>query len=441
MLTRARVATIFNLTYPTLIALSTALSMSLVDLAMVRPFGIQATAAVGLAVFSNGLILAFLAGIAPAVQGLAARRRGQGSTEASCLPLHAGLLAALVVGVPLTIAVEILAPFLFSLLSSDAGVRGIGVPFLRTLCAGMIAHGLNGAFRGHWTGMEKPRVHMWIVLVLNILNLIGNFVFIYGLFGFPAMGATGAALSTTLAVYLGVIINLVATHRRFKEGGFLRVMPDRPLLKRILRLGLPATLQEFFFSLGYLVFFWIVGQVGTAELAAANVLARIAIVLGLLAVSLGVASATLVSRTVGEGDLEGAAQWGWDAGKLGVIAISLLGAPLFLFPEQCLSLFLADPRAVEIAISPLRMTAALMGIGSLMYIFAYTLYTIGDGQRVILISFSTQWLVFLPAVWFVGVYLKYGLFEIWIVQQLYGAIATMLVTAVWMQGRWKRVKI
>jgi MATE family multidrug resistance protein len=441
MLTRQRVATIFNLTYPTLIALSTALSMSLVDLAMVQPLGIHATAAVGLAVFSNGLILAFVAGIAPAVQGLVARRRGQGSTEARCLPLNAGLLAAVVVGVPLTILVQIFTPSFFSLVSSDAAVTKIGIPFLRMLYAGLIAQGLNGAFRGHWTGMEKPRVYMWIVVVLNVLNLFGNFVFIHGRFGAPALGATGAALSTTLSLHVGLILNFVMTYRRYARDGFLRVLPDRVLLKRIFKLGMPATMQDFFFSLGYLVFFWIVGQIGTAELAATNVLARIAMVLGLLAMSLGVASATLVSRTVGEGDLEGAAQWGWDAGKLGVIAISLLGVPLLLFPEQCLSLFLSDPRAVEIAISPLRMTAALMGLGSLMYIFAYTLYTIGDGNRVILISFSTQWLVFLPAAWFVGAYLKYGLFEIWIVQQLYGGLATLLVTAVWMQGRWKRLKI
>jgi putative MATE family efflux protein len=441
MLTRERVGTIFNLAYPTLIALSSALMMSLVDLAMVQPLGIQATAAVGLSVFSNGLILAFLAGIAPAVQGMVARRRGQGSTEARCLPLNAGLLAAVVVGVPLTILCLILTPYYFALVSSDPEVTKIGIPFLRTLYVAIVAFGLNGAFRGHWTGMEKPRVHMWIVLVLNSLNLLGNFVFIHGRFGFPALGATGAALSTALALYAGVIINSVMSYRRFRNDGFLKVMPNRALLTRIYKLGMPATMQEFFFSLGYLVFFWIVGQVGTKELAATNVLVRISMVHVLLAMSLGVASATLVSRTVGEGDPEGAAQWGWDAGKLGVIAISLLGVPLFLFPEQCLSLFLSDPRAVEIAIIPLRMTAATTGFGSLIYIFAYTLFSIGDGNRVIVISFSTQWLVFLPAAWFVGAYLKYGLVQIWLVMMLYGAIATVLVTAVWAQGRWKRIKI
>lgn len=441
MLTRKRVSTISKLAYPTLIALSSALLMSLVDLIMVRPLGIRTTAAVGISVFSYTLIAAFLVGIAPAVQGLVARRRGQGSTEASCLPLNAGLLAALIVGVPLTIFVEILTPYYFSLVSSDPEVTRLGIPFLRTLYVALLAFGMNAAFQGHWNGMEKPSVHMWISLILNSLNLFGNYVLIYGRFGAPALGATGAALSTTLSFYVGLILNFVMTYRRYWKSELQRVLPDRALVKRVFQLGMPATMQEFFFSLGYLVFFWIVGQVGTAELAAANVLIRITMVIVLLAMSLGVASATLVSRTLGEGDVEGAAQWGWDAGKLGFITLSTLGLPLLLFSEQILSLFLSDPLAIDIAIIPLRMIALTIGGGSLLYIFAYTLVSVGDGNRVMLVSFSTQWLLFLPAAWFVGAYLRYGLLELWVVQLVYGTIATALIITLWRQGRWKQVKI
>ncbi len=441
MLTRERVETIYKLAYPTLIALSSALLMSLVDLIMVRPLGIRTTAAVGVSVFSYTLIMAFVAGIAPAVQGLVARRRGQGSTEARCLPLNAGLLAALIVGVPLTIFGVIVTPLYFSLVSSDPEVSRIGVPFLRTLYIALLAYGMNAAFRGHWNGMERPRVQMWITLIVNCLNLLGNYALIYGNFGAPALGATGAALSTTLAIHVGLILNLVMTYKQYWKDGFLRVVPGRALLERVFKMGIPVTMQEFFFSLGYLVFFWIIGQIGTAELAAANVLVRITMVLVLLAMSLGVASATLVSRTIGEGDVEGASQWGWDAAKLGVIAITALGLPFLFFPEQILALFLSDPRAIEIAIIPLRLIAATTGGGTLIYVFAYTLVSVGDGNRVMLISFSTQWLVFLPAVWFVGAYLQYGLLEIWLVQMVYGVIASTLIVTLWRKGRWKRIKI
>jgi MATE family, multidrug efflux pump len=441
MLTWKRVRTISALAFPAGLALGLTTIMSLIDLAMVGRLGTHAVAAVGLAVFSNTFVLSFVMGIAPAVQGLVARRRGAGSTEPNCLPLNAGLLIALLVGAPLTILCYVFAPLLFSVISSDAEVTRVGVPFLQTLYTGIIAVGMLCAFRGYWYGMEKPKVNMVIIFYMICLNIVGNYILIFGKLGAPALGATGAAISTVVALYVGVIINFALVYSRFRKDGFLSARPQRSLLARVFNMGLPATMQEFFYSAGYITFFWIVGQVGTTDLAAANVLVRITMTLVLLAMSLATASATLVSKTVGEGDLEGAAQWGWDAGKLGVIVISLLGLPLFLFPELVLSIFLSDPHAISIAVIPLRLVAATTGVGSLIYIFAYTLYSVGDGKRVVMISFSTQWLFFLPAAWIVGPYLKYGLLQIWLVQMIYGVLATALITTIWAGGRWKKIKI
>jgi MATE family multidrug resistance protein len=87
------------------------------------------------------------------------------------------------------------------------------------------------------------------------------------------------------------------------------------------------------------------------------------------------------------------------------------------------------------------MVAVTSGVGSLIYIFGYTLYSVGDGNRVVLVSFSTQWIFFLPLVWLVGPYLHSGLLQIWLVQMAYGALATSLITAIWISGRWKTIKI
>src|SRR5262245_61530239 len=119
MLTWKRARTISALAFPAGIAMGATLMMSLIDLVMVGSLGNHAIAAVGLAVFSNTLVLAFVMGVAPAVQGLVARRMGAGSTEPNCLPLNAGLLIALLVGLPLTILCYVFTPLLFSAVSSD----------------------------------------------------------------------------------------------------------------------------------------------------------------------------------------------------------------------------------------------------------------------------------------------------------------------------------
>jgi putative MATE family efflux protein len=300
---------------------------------------------------------------------------------------------------------------------------------------------MNGAFKGHWAGMEKPKVYMLIVLFMDCLNVLVNYVFIFGHFGAPALGVTGAAIGTVSALYAGVIINFAISFFRFREDGFLKAKPEGALLTRIMKLGLPASLQGFFFSASHLVYFWLIGQVGTVELAAANVLIRTALVLVVLATSVGVASATLVSKAVGEGDLVGAAQWGWDAGKLGVIGITLLGLPLVLFPRMFVSIFLSDPHTMSIAIIPMQLVGATAGMASLIWIFAYTLYSLGDGNRVVLVSLGTQWVFFLPLVWIVGPYLHHGLLQIWLVNTANGALLAMCITAIWASGRWKTIKI
>jgi|HubBroStandDraft_1064217.scaffolds.fasta_scaffold33758_2 multidrug resistance protein, MATE family len=440
MLTTERIKTISKLAFPIGVALSSTLVMSLIDLAMVGRLGDRAIAAVGLSAFSFTLVLAFVLGIEPAVQGLVARRRGEGSTEPTCLPLNGGLLTALIVGIPLTIICCLFSSFFFSLISSDPEVTKIGVPFLRTLYIGIIAVGINVAFKGYWAGIEKPYVFMGIALLMDGLNILVNYILIFGHFGAPALGATGAAIGTVSSLYVGVMVNVAITYFRFRKEGFLNVKPEGSLLARIFKLGLPATLQTFFYSAGYVVFFWLVGQVGTTELAAASVLVRIAEVLLLLALSLGSASATLVSKTAGEGDFAAAAQWGWDSGKLGVIGITLLGLPLVLFPRLFLSIFLSDPHTMSIALIPMRLVGATAGMGSLIWIFAYTLSSVGDGNRVALLSFCMQ-CVFLPLVWIVGPYLHYGLLQIWLVQISYGALATVLITAIWADGGWKKIKV
>lgn len=441
MLTKERITTISKLAFPVGVALSSTLVMSLIDLAMVGRLGNKAIAAVGLGVSSNMFVLAFVAGIVPAIQGLIARRRGESSTESRCLPLNGGLVLALIAGLPLTIICYVFSPLFFSLISYDPEVTRIGVPFIRTLYLAIIAAGMHNAFEGYWTGMEKPKVYMWIAFCMNGLNTFLNYIFIFGHFGAPALGAKGAALSTVISLYVGIVINCAIIYFRFEKKDFLNAKPDASLLLRIFKLGLPSTLQWLFFSAGYIVFLWLVGQVGTVELAAANVLVRISLVLLLVAISLGSASATLVSKTVGEGDIAGAAQWGWDSGKLGVIAITLLGLPVLLFPRLFLSIFLSDPHTISIAVIPVRLVAATAGLGSLIYIFAYTLYSVGDGNRVAMVSFSTQWLFFLPAVWFVGPHLHYGLLQISLVQTAYGLLATVLITAIWVDGKWKKIKI
>lgn len=415
--------------------------MTFIDLIMVGELGNNAVATLGLAGVIHLFVMAFLVGIAPAVQGIVSRRAGERSTEAKCLPLNGGMLLALIIGLPITLIYYLATPFIFSLVSSDEQITNLGIPYLKALSISIVAIGIVSAFEAYWTGIAKVKICMFVSIITNLINILLNYIFIYGEFGAPALGVTGAGIASTLSVYISVLIYCAITFFYFKNDGFLTVKPRANLLIQISNMGLPVSMQQIFFAAGSVVLFWMYGSIGASELAAASILIRVSMIMMLVATALGKVSGVLVSNSLGQGDVAGAVQWGWDTGKLGVFAITLMGLPLFIFPGEFLSLFLKDAHAVEIAIIPLQLTALTTGLVSLSFIFATTLFSIGDGSRVMIASFGLRWFLFIPVVWLVGPYLNYGLLQVWIVQVVYGLILVAVITAIWIDGRWKHIKL
>lgn len=436
---KERFKTILTLALPIAAGMASTFVMMVVDLAMVGALGNTALAALGLGSFSIALLLAFVMGVTPAVQGMVARRVGEQSTEARCLPLNAGLLFVLIIAIPLSVICFFFSHDLFDLISSDPDVIREGVPYFQAMIVAIPAVGMNNAFGGFWNGLSRPKVFMLNALFMNCLNVFLNYVLIYGNFGAPALGTLGSGVASAISLYAGLLVYTVITFVHYRSEGFLKYWPKATLLGQVFQVGVPATFQHVFFSLGYIVFYYIIGLVGTAELAVMNVLVRVALLTAIFAEALGVAAATLVAESLGKGDTDGASRWGWDIGKIGVLWITLLGMPLLLFPEWVLSFFLVDPATLSMAVIPAQLTGALTGITSLIIIFAIPLVSVGDGKRVLMVSFSTQWFIFLPLVWLIGPYLNYGLLEISYVQYAYGLIAAAIITSLWSGGKWKSI--
>lgn len=440
MISKQRLKVILNLALPVMLGLSSSLIMAVVNLAFVGRLGTAAVAAVGLAGFSYSIICALLTGVTPAVQSVVSRRIGEGSTEPKCLPLNAGLIMALVAGISVAVVCYWSVEWYFSWLSSDPAVAKAGVPYLRALVVGMTFSGIANAFQGFWAGLGKTKMYMMNVMFVNALNVLLCYILVFGHFGISPMGTLGAGIATTISLIVSASIYFVVTFIKYRHEGFLTAKPAKALYVRMLRIGIPAVMEAGFFAFGFLVFYWIVGRMSTSALAAVNVLTRLNFLMDLFAMALGTTAITLVTRTLGQGDPEGAERWGWDVAKLGVTSITVFCLPLILFPDYCLSFFLPDPATVAMASLSMRLTGLFIGVASMIYIFAVTLISLGDGKRVLIVSFLCQWVIFLPGVWIFGVYLQGGLLSITLVQLVYGGIATSLIVALWSDGRWKRIK-
>jgi MATE family multidrug resistance protein len=416
--------------------------LNLVDTAFVGRLGGAELGAVGIGGFATFMVITLVMGpAAGGVQAMASRRVGEGRLHETAVPLNTAILLALGMGIPLSIVAAAFTPVCFPWLNADPEVVAAGVPYVQVRMLSLVPVSINYAFRGYWNGVSMPWVYMRTLLVIHATNILLDWILIFGNWGAPALGTLGAGMASVIASTVGTLFYLWLGLRHARDSGFLRALPDRPTVATLVRLGVPVGMQQFSFFLGFTLLFWMVGQVGTPELGAANVLINMTLVAILPGTGMGMAAATLAGQAVGRGDIDEARRWGWDVVRLGCVYAAGLAAIFISFPGQLMGLFVLDSTIVEIARWPLR----VIGIGLIFdvsgIVLSSSLQGVGDMRRVLLVSFSLQWGFMLPVVYLIGPVLGYGLLPIWMVMVLWRVAGVAVYSTLWHRRGWAHIRV
>ncbi|QQR91551.1 MAG: MATE family efflux transporter [Myxococcales bacterium] len=416
-------------------------ALNLVDTAMVGRLGPSALAAVGLGGISNFVLSAIILGLGTGVQATAARRLGEQRDSETAIALNGGLLLALSLALPWSLFLYWRAPDIFAFLISDHKVLDQGVPYLRMRMIAMLAMGMNASFRGYWNATNRSGLYMRTLIVMHLTNVFLNWIFIFGKFGMPAMGVTGAGLSSAIATYLGTLLYFFLGWSCARENGFLSGLPTRRELKKLFLLSLPACLQQFFFAAGMTAFMWMVGRMSTDAVAITHVVVNLMLVGVLPSLGFGMASASLVGQAMGRADNADAKRWAWDVAKIGCVVVACIALPALIAPKLILSVFLKDPRLLALAVWPLRIVAVSLAFDTFGTVFMHSMLGAGDTSTVMKVSFSLQWILFLPLVYLVGPVLGWGLVAVWGAQGAYRVLQSGVFLSLWQRGGWQVAKV
>ncbi len=444
MIQQSRVRQILTLSLPIIGGMVSQNILNLVDTAMVGTLGAPAITAVGMGGFLNFWAISLILGISSGVQAMAARRIGEGRENEAARPLNGGILIALGAGLPLGLGLSALTPYFFPYLIADPEVVAAGVPYLQARLAAAFAVGINFSFRGFWNGIRQSAIYMRTLVFMHALNIIFNYVLIFGHFGAPALGVQGAGLASALSVICGSVFYTFMGFTRVRHMGFLQAWPDAHGFRRLVQLSIPSSIQQFFFSGGLTAMFWIFGKVGTFEAAAASIMINIMLVAYLPGIGLGLAAATLVGQALGRGEVDDAKRWGWDVVKIGMLILGVLGLPMLLFPDLIVGFFIqsADaPIVVDLARTPLRLSGLLMCMESVGLVLMNALLGAGDSRSVMLASVGIQWGLFLPAAFVLGPVLGFGLLALWSANLSYRMLLAGVFFILWRRGAWADIRV
>ena len=437
--------------------------MSLADMAMVSRLGTNELAAPGMGSLLLWVIMSMGIGLRTAVQTVSSRRLGQKKYPECGNALNNGIILASVIAIPFTILGITYASEIAGLFLDDIAVIPHCTDYLFVGFFSILFVLTSFAFQGFYAGVEETRVHMVVTISSNILNVYLNAGFIYGsehitqyftnlgipwLAGlwnwapFPALAVKGAAIATLIAS-IWMVIHFVLF--LFKE----RIKPYHPFgfqfisvnLIQQVKLGFPVGIQEMISMTGFAVFYKIIGMIGTLELATSNVILNIAHASFMPAIGVGMASATLVGKFLGEEEPDKAGQAVKDALKWALLIMGSVGLVFILMPGWIISVFSDDPQIIAIGKPCLQIIGILQYFDAIGLTLFFVLTGAGNTRFPALVNMTICWVLFVPLSYYLGIIKSMGVIGAWI-----GFAAWIIPFAVIMAlkvrtGSWKQIEV
>lgn len=362
---------IFLLAVPMILEMSMESLFAIVDIFFVAKLGADAVATVGLTESVMALIYAVAFGFAIGATATVARRTGEkdtaGAAKTAAHVIYLGVIASLVIS---TIGL-VFAPQILTLLGAKQHLLVEGSRFMRIQIGGnavvLFIFLLNAIFRG----AGDAAIAMRVLILANALNMVLSPCFIFGVWFFPELGVTGAAVGTTIGRGIGV---LFAAWNLFRPGGRIHVDReswrfDPALLWKLVKLSSTAVFQLIVATASWTALMPIMAGFGEVAIAGYVIALRVVMFALLPALGLSNAAATMVGQNLGAGKPERSEAAVWKAAWFNASIYFAIGVVFWAFSHPIIGFFTAEPEVLRYGTSALHIIAfgfAFYGLGMVL---------------------------------------------------------------------------
>ncbi len=371
---------------------------AVVDVFWVGRLGADAVATVGLTESLLSLVFAIGLGLSLSTTAMVARRIGekdpQGAAVAGAQAIFLGFGVSALVGIPCLIY----APDLLRLMGASPAIVTTGGGYARIALGGsgvLLFLFLNNAI---FRGAGDAAIAMRLLWVSNIINLILDPCFIFGIGPIPRMGVTGAALATFTGRSIGVLYQFYRLLRGTERIRILRsqLRVNWGVLIRLVRVSLTGILQFAIAHTSWIGLVRIISVFGSAALAGYTIAIRILIFILMPSWGLSNAAATLVGQNLGARQPERAQISVWRTGFYNMLFLGIIGVFFLIFATPVVRLFTNDPEVVPLAASCLR----ILSYGNIGYAYGMVMLQAfngaGDTVTPTVVNFFGFWLLEIP---------------------------------------------
>jgi len=411
----------------------------LIDMLMVGVISTAALAAVGLSmqfmmVINVLMTLYVIGGNALISRFIGQRRKRRASSLLFTLTLFAIVLSFFV-----SIAGYFGSAWLYEVMGSEADVVEQGSLYFEVLSLGLVLIFIDNLLYNALSAAGDTKSSLYIKLVSAGINAALNYVFIFGHFGFEAMGIAGAAYATLIAYFFNVVAYYVLIKRLNAKLDFLPLVRVKDLI-RALRVGSSAALDRGISSLSFLVFVSIIAAYGTAELAGYQVGLRIEGIAFMPGFGFSIAAMALVGQNIGAKQLDRAYNMGIISGRIAYIFMGSVGVILIIFPEFLVSFFTKDALTVAVASQYLILVGLAQIPLAIMFVYSAALRGAGATKTTMYINVSSLWFLrVVPS--YIAYEMGYGVVAIFIIMNVETLIKGIIYWYIYKKRVWLETKV
>lgn len=369
---------IAGLSAPLILSMTGFVLMQFIDALFLSWYSADAIAAIVPSGMAATLVTSFFQGTAGYTSTFVAHYVGARQGDKACNAVWQGVWFSLIAGV-LIFFLGFTADPLFRWAGHQEAVRVMENRFFMILCWGAVFTIVASALTGYFSGQGKTTILLITSITGFIINAVLDYVLIFGKFGMPRMGITGAGIATVVA-QASTMLFLLILFLKSKDFGIKPIKDcafDKNLFMRLIRFGLPGGLRFGFEMLAWTIFVFFIGRIGIDELAATNIAFRINGFAFFPIIGLGQALAILVGQAQGRRDPRQTVKITYTGLLMAEIWMMIAALVFVLFPSWIYSLFRGQQDILEFA------PIAVIGVNLLKFVAVYSLL---DACNIVVVS-------------------------------------------------------
>ncbi len=396
------------------------------DNIMVGQLGTAELAAVSLGNSFVFIAMSLGIGFSTAITPLVAEADGAGNKADGKSALKHGLVLCTVLGLSLFGIILLLKPIMY-LMKQPPEVVELAMPYLDLVAFSLVPLIIFQAFKQFSEGLSQTKYPMYATIIANVVNIVLNYLLIFGSFGFPKMGIVGAAIGTLASRFIMVVYIwfLLKGKKKFHDyvTGFNFKLIEKRVMRKIISLGFPSALQMFFEVAIFTAAIWISGVLGKNAQAANQIALNLSSMTFMFGMGLGVAAMIRVGNQKGLLNFKELRRIAQSIFFL-TLLVEIVFAILFLWGRDWFPTIYLD---VDDTKNMADNTEVIFLAGQLLLVAAF--FQISDGIQVVvlgalrglqdvkiptLITFIAYWLIGFPISYYLGLYTDFGSVGIWI---------------------------